>query len=838
MRKAAVAATVVLLVLTIAVLLAPRLVSLDSLKPRIIAALEEKTGRQITLSGLSLSLFPGIGLKIVGLEVSGDPPDSDEPLLSVPEGEVRVAIGPLFSGKAEFTKLILHRPQIHFHKYRDGTHSATDIANRLAKPDPAARAASPDPGEGEKIGIILKTVSIEDGTLSLRIEEQDGRETRWDISPFGFRLSGIGENRNDFELRTRIEGAVRGEIAFAGISVHEVGRVVNPTVFDLTGEGNVFGQRVTAEGKMSAPYTGPTEVDLAIAFPRVEMDRIPGIFPDPPPALAKARLEGLGSLSLKVFGTLQSMGVEAEADLTRAGWTVSENPEIRKYIDIPCTMVAQGHYFPDRVVVSNAELRFPPLLLIANAVIDPATGAREWSASSRIASLAEFSKARGGGLSAWSPAGRVTASGKGRRDRDGGEERYEVAVDLGEVGVKVPDRRIELRAIEGHVDLTPEAVAFSPLAGLLNGQRFLLRGNAALGARPTGHVDIRMAYLDLDALFPPDGGGARKDGKASRPKKETTPAKQRKEVSGRASLSIDAGVARGVEFRDLKGKIRYRDGTLFLDSASARMYGGDVDVTGHIGLQALSPDFRMKVAARNVAVEEILSRKTSLADFLSGPVSLSAEIEGGMKDFDDFTRSAKGMGSVRISGGKIKGVDLFATAAGLAGLEAFAPPVSSSPGTAARGETRFSDFSADFQVGNRMIRTESLRILSEKVGLDGKAAVGFDRTIDFQGALRLSGEISQRVRGGAGKFLVGEDGRVEVPLVMSGPLTSPAVAIDPTALARGAGKKFLRGLTERIPGGSSSSGADNAAPAKGPERADPLKDVEGLFRKVFPGKQR
>lgn len=837
MRKAAVAVAVVLLVLALAVLLVPRFVSLDSLRPRIVAALEEKTGRRISLSGLSLSLFPGIGVKIVGLEVSGDPPDPDEPILTVPEGEVRVAIGPLFSGRAEFTRLIFHNPQIHFHKYRDGTHSATDIANRLAKPvTPAGPAAPPSPGE-EKVTVVLKSVDIEDGSLSLRIEEKDGRETRWDISPFTFRLSGIGGHRYDFEIRTRIEGDIQGEIAFAGTSVREKGKVVDPTFFDISGEGKVFGQKVNVEGKMSAPLMA-TEADLTITFPNIEMGRIAGILKKPPPALAAARLEGLASASVKMAGSTQSMGVEIEADLTQAGWTLSEAPEVRKYIDSPCTLVAQGHYFPDLVLVSNAELRVPPLLLIANASMDPITGAREWSASSRISSLAEFGKIRGAGLSAWSPAGRLTASGKGRRDRPGGKEMYEVAVDLGEVGIKVPDRRIELRGLEGHVDLTPDAIAFSPLAGLLNGQRFLLRGDAALGAKPRGQVDIRMAYLDLDALFPPEEGGARKDGKAPRSKKEPASAKERQEMSVRASLSIDAGKARGVEFRNLKGKIRYQEGTLFLDSASAQMYGGDLDVTGRIGLQTLSPDFQVRGAARNVAVEEILSRKTSLADYLSGPASLSGQIEGGMKDFDDFARSAKGMGSVRISGGRIKGVDLFATAAGLAGLEAFAPSVSSDSGTAARGETRFSDFSADFRVENGMIRTESLRILSEKVGLDGTAAIGFDRTIDFQGTLRLSGEMSKRVRGGAGKFLVGEDGRVEVPLVMTGPLTSPAVAIDPTALAKGAAKKFLRGLTEKIPGGQSATGADNAAPAKKPEMADPLKDAEGLFRKVFPGKER
>jgi uncharacterized protein involved in outer membrane biogenesis len=837
MRKAAIAAAVVVLVLIIAAVVVPRLVTLDSLKPRIVEALEEKTGRKIALDHLSLSLLPGIGVKIAGLEVSGDPPHPDQMLLSVPEAEIRVAIGPLFSGRAEFTKLILRRPKIHFHTHRDGTHSMTGIANRLAEREEPAEPAPLPPGKEEKVRVVLRSVNVQEGEISLRFEDKDGRETRWDISPFTFRLSGIGQHRHDFEIRTHIEGAVRGEIEYTGNSVREGGKVVDPTVFDLAGEGQVFGQKMTVEGKMSAPMLA-TEVDLAISFPKIGMDEIAGILKDPPPALSAARLEGLASLTAKVSGSLQSMGVEVEVDLTKTGWTIREKPEIRKYIDTPCTIVAQGHYFPELVLVSNAELRFPPLLLIANASLNRQTGAREWTASSRIASLAEFGKLRGGGISAWSPAGRLTASGKGKRDRADGKEAYQVSVDLGDVGFAVPERKIELRALEGHVELKPGVVTAKPLAGLFNGQRFFLQGDAALGPKPKGQVDFRMAYLDVDTLFPSKEAG-RKEGEKKSPSKEKkggAPAKGNSKISVRANLSVDAGKARGVEFQNLKGKARYEEGDLILDSVRARMYGGDVRLAGRVGLGGPSPDFQVKVAVENLAAEEILSRKTSLKDFLSGPVSLSADIGGGIKDFDDFARSGAGSGSVKITGGKIKGVDLLATAAGLAGLEAIASAARSEPGTAAKGETRFSDLSADFQLEGGKIRTKSLTILSEKMGLTGKAAIGFDRTIDFQGVLRLSREMSQRVRGKTGKFLAAEDGRVEIPLVMTGPLTSPAVAIDPSALAKGAAGKILRDLTDRISGSESSPGADNAASAEKPEQRKPLEEVEGIFKKFLPGK--
>ncbi len=825
MRKAAIAAAAVVLVLVLAAILVPRFVSLDSLKPRIVAALEEKTGRTIGLSGISLSLFPGIGVKVTGLSVAGDRRHPGEALLSVPEGEIRLAIAPLFSGRAEFSTFILERPRILFRRYADGTHSATDILNRLSAPEaPAATGPAPAP---EKVRVAVRSIRIEDAAVSLRLEEADGRETKWEISPFTFRLSGIGGPRNEFEIATRIAGAVRGEISFAGTATRARGPVADPTVFDIAGKGSLFGQAVTVEGKMSAP-DGAAELDLAVALPKIRMDEIAKLFAEPPAALREAKPEGLASVAVKASGNLQTMGFEADADLTRAGWTAGGG--IRKFIDAPCTVVVQGRRFPDLLLVSNAELRLPPLLVIANAKYVPATGAREWAASARISSLAEFAKAGGPGASQWAPAGRVTASGRGTKASAAAPDAYSAAVDLGDVGFQVPQRRIDVRGLDGHVELSPKALSFAPLTGLINGQRFTLRGNAALGAAPTGQVDLRMAYLDLDALLPA-GEAARKEEKAKgeKPAAGGTPAKAR-EISVRAAVAIDAGKARGIEFRDLKGTGRYEKGVLTLDSMRASVYGGEATVSGRAALAGAAPDFRVKAALKDVRAEQVLAARTSLKDLVSGSVALSADIGGGAKDFADFSRTATGSGTARVADGRIKGVDLLSAATGLPGLSGL---LSGAKGRGA-GETAFSELSADFRVGGGKIRTETLKLVSDKLGLAGAAVIGFDKTVDFRGTLRLSKELSDRARRGGGKFLTGPGGQVEIPLVMSGPLGSPALAVDTEALARGAARGFVRGLTERIPGASPAP--DNAAPGTKGEGTEPAREVEKLLRRLLPGK--
>ncbi|NNF84760.1 MAG: AsmA family protein, partial [Deltaproteobacteria bacterium] len=394
MRKVAVCAAAVVLFLVLLVLVLPRLVSVESLKPRVVAALEEKTGRRIGLSGLSLSLFPGIGVKVTGLTVSGDPRHPGERLLSAPETDIRMAIAPLLSGRTEFTKFILRRPEIRFRTYADGTHSATGIGKRLAG---EKKPAAPSAGKKEKeVAVAVKAVRVEQATLVLVSEEAGGKESRWEISPITVRMSGIGDGRNDFEISSRVEGQVRGEVSFAGRLVRDLGEGEDRAASAIRGEGKLFGQKVSVTGKVFATRE-PIAVDLAISFPGIEIDTIAEILKDPPASLAKAKLAGVIPLTVKVSGSLKSPAFEARADLTRAGGTILEDPELRKYLGTPCTIVAKGRYAPDRLVLSNAELRIPPLSVAANAVVNPASGVREWAASAVISSLAELGKLRGAG---------------------------------------------------------------------------------------------------------------------------------------------------------------------------------------------------------------------------------------------------------------------------------------------------------------------------------------------------------------------------------------------------------------------------------------------------------
>jgi hypothetical protein len=787
MRKGAVVLAIAVGVAVLAAFAVPRLVSVESYRPRVAAAVLERTGRTASFSRISLAVFPFVAIRLADFSLAGPPSAPGETLLSAPEAEIRVAFLPLLAGRNDFRALILRRPKVLVRKLRDGTTSAADVFGRLAAreaPAPGGGTGSPGPGP-------LDGVRIEDGALSVIFEEENVPDFRLEVAPFSFRLSGIGSREKKFSLEAGFPGLARGKIVLSGVAAHPADG--NPDGgITVRGSGRVFGQKIAVDGTVAAPG-GVAEADLSLALPKADAAGLVGAFPALSPILSDLKLQGVAKVAARVSGDLQSMGYEVEADLTRVAWTVTE--ELQKFIDMPCTLVLEGRRFPGAIAVSNAELRFPPLLMTANATFHPATGARDWAVSARVASLAEFAKSRGEGFSKWAPVGRFVLSGGGRREPGSLEDAFVLEADLSGVGFSIPGGRLALSGFSGHVTATPGALEFSPLAGLVNGQRFHLRGSVALGDSPRGEAQLQVGYLDLDALFPPaDGPGKRKAGKG-----DPLPSRLLQEWASRfsfaAAVSVDAGDLWDVAFHRMSGKVRREKGALSLEGVRATVYGGEVLLSGTLGGLGEEPAVRARLSASGVETSEFLGRVSSLGDYLSGKGTISLEVVGSRRSLAEFLRTAEGTGSLRIADGKIGGVDVPALAAAAAEGRTGAPAAGG-----ARGDTPFRELSATLALGGGRVRLTDLQVASGSMELLGDAEVGLaDHALECLTTLWLAREMSAKPPWSGGKFPLSADGKAGVPIVVSGTLRSPVVAIDTTAAGRTPGR-MLRG---GAPGGKS-----------------------------------
>lgn len=777
MRKAAVVLAILVACAFLAAAVVPRFVSMEPYRARVVAAIGQRTGRTASFSGISLALFPAAGVRLEDFVLSGPASAPGEALVSAPVAEFRIALLPFLAGRNEFSTLVLRRPAVTVRGLPGGSHSAADVLERLSVPDPA-----PTPGVAQRTSVTLREIRIEDGTLSVVRGESAPSPSRFDLRSVSFRLSGIGAAAMRYSLEFPLPAPAKGTVSLRGSALRRSGS--SGGGLSVRGEGEALGQKFRAEGTLSAPR-GVVEADLSLSFPKVKAADLPGMFPGESEFLSRRKPQGYAKISAKVAGDPESLGFEVEADLTQSGWTVPGG--LSKFIDSPCTLVLEGHRFPDAVVLSNAELRYPPLLLIGNGTFSPATGAREYSASGRISSLAEFARSRGGEFGKWSPEGRVVLSVRGSRAAGDSREAYRIDADFAEAGLTLPGRQLVLSGFTGAVSVTPREIGISPLAGLINGQRFLLRGTIPRGDAPAGEVELRMGYADLASLIPePWAGGKKKRAEDADPLVDRLAEAWNREVSFTGTVSIDAGNLWGVEFSNLSGKVCHEQGALLFEGVRAKMYGGEVSLSGGMTGPGIDPGLKARIAIRGVEGGEILSAQGSLGDFLSGKVTLSADVAGSRKDLAAFLRTVTGEGFLRIADGKIHGVDYLALAAAAAGEGKDVPS----------GDTPFREIASRVSFHGGKAHLADLRADFGAKVLEADGVIGLaDHTIDLVGTLWLPRETAGSPPWAGGGYYVAKTGKAAVPLVVSGTLRSPAVAVDTSAVGRAPGKMLRRGAS-------------------------------------------
>ena len=112
---------VLFVLLVAALLIIPRFVDVQKLKPEIEKQVTAATGRPFTLGGdLSLSLFPWAGLSFSDLHLGNPPGFKEKDMLVLESFEVRVKLLPLISKEIQVKRFIMKEPRIVLERRKDG----------------------------------------------------------------------------------------------------------------------------------------------------------------------------------------------------------------------------------------------------------------------------------------------------------------------------------------------------------------------------------------------------------------------------------------------------------------------------------------------------------------------------------------------------------------------------------------------------------------------------------------------------------------------------------------------------------------------------------------------
>ncbi len=314
----------------------------------------------------------------------------------------------------------------------------------------------------------------------------------------------------------------------------------------------------------------------------------------------------------------------------------------------------------------------------------------------------------------------------------------------------------------------------------IEGPGVRLGGSARVRTEP---LNVTFALtgerLDLDQLL-----GRRSD-EAHAPRGRAGAARARKKLGAASvsgTLSLDE-VRRGkLVFTQLDARTTLSEGVLRLDQATARLFGGQVELSGTtVDLTAPLPAWRMRARAQSIDLGQAMQAFTAHRP-IDGRATVGLDLSGAGTDWSAIRDKVTGSGSFLIEQGALRmGVNEQ-----VLGAIRQAAAVLEKPGAAERTEalatTELRDVGGQFRIEQgwlQLSRPLRVSLPAGEASLGGRISLA--RELDLRGELALSPAVVSSATGGQ---LVPRR-PVPVPLVVRGAVTEPQVEIALSAAELG-----------------------------------------------------
>ena len=194
-KKLGIALLVVLVLLVAAALIVPQLIDVNKYHDQIVAQLQEKLGRQVSLGNMGLSLFPP-SFKVENAVISEDSRlKTEHPFADVHKLSVSVEFWPLLSKNVKVKSLYLDRPLIELVKDAQGTWNFASLGSASAKPSPK------EPADKSSAQLSFANLEISDGQVA--ITDLQKHESRAVYDHIDLLISGFAPDKQ-FTLKAEV----------------------------------------------------------------------------------------------------------------------------------------------------------------------------------------------------------------------------------------------------------------------------------------------------------------------------------------------------------------------------------------------------------------------------------------------------------------------------------------------------------------------------------------------------------------------------------------------------------------------------------------------------------
>ncbi len=777
LRKFLIALSIFLFLVFLLALILPRVIDLDKYKPTVIAMVEKRINGKVNLRHIELTVLAGLGARLHEFEVLNADRFGGSPFLKVKRLEIKIRLLPLLAGKIR-TKLILKAPQILLEKNKEGLFSFKELIREptsQAEPSPPSKVPSWIDRfsisalrikDGEITYINRKAHSPEQEALTLedlqlKVEALSLKE------PIPFELV-LGE-RSSASGGLSLKGIVRVDLAHSRIDFLPTYLTTGDLILEL-------------DGKID-DYKANPSLELSISSNRFTPARLLSLYPlivgKIPPELS---LSGLSSLKGTISGGLDNLLIKGRVNCNEN--TINYGDTFRKSEDVPAELALSLLMGKESLRINELELNLNTLKLKGSGSVDNLQDPKiDLKATTNQAELKDWGEMFPSlGLSRLSGWLRLEGAAEGKlRDLKGLSFGGELL--LNEVGASVPWLAQDVEGLNGELRFSSDSVITRDLSFKLGNSDINLDFELSNFENPKVSFDFSSNQLDLDELFP------KSPEKKARRKKEGIPEAEKGEdlldrVTVQGKMRVARGKVKGLSFENLFLALTLKKKLLNLSNLSFDLYGGSCQGAGKLDMGTEEPTYIFQSQLKEVKINELLSRFTSLEGLFSGSLSAELSLSGKGIGFESLSRSLSGAGKVRLNRGRISSLSLERSLSVLSKLEGWESSSTS---------TNFQALEGQVNISEGRVNTSELKLSTADLTITASGYFDRNRQVDYQAQAVLSRRLSQSwERGSGGEFFKDEGERIVIPFRLKGTIDSPGFSLDREVLEKGQKEWALR----------------------------------------------
>jgi AsmA protein len=258
-----------------------------------------------------------------------------------------------------------------------------------------------------------------------------------------------------------------------------------------------------------------------------------------------------------------------------------------------------------------------------------------------------------------------------------------------------------------------------------------------------------------------------------------------------ANFPMALPLQKPVELKSLEIAAAVKGQEANLSHLSFQLFDGQVAAQGSLLSGSDSPPFTGKATIQGLQLGPALDALAATHVSISGTAGADLALRGRGFSMSDLTKALEGTSHVAVKDGKIEGVNLLQEAIAILKVAGISLDDANA--------TVFSTLETDLTIKEGIINVQRLLIDSHDFQATGRGTIGFDQSLHLAVMLNLSQALSQKIVGlsPVGRLAFSE-GRVNMPLLITGTVQAPSYGLDSNALTGRVQKQVRENVNEAI----------------------------------------